>query len=1030
MAETTAAKPKKKPGKPKTESAFFKSPRPGVKGVRSDKMFCEVPGDKLVIHWNEDIHKEVNYLDEDLLLYIKDAKTGDIIKQERINYLVEKETEIESGNEYEIQMVVKEKFHMGIATTAEYTPPVALIPEGINRYMLTWGELEWNFIRNEVERLHNVNWENDVDVVLKIKRYEGDELSPEEEWRYPGFRSMEIVGGKIKEISLLVVTKTDKRNLKEIFRVYTLQGKDKRVLDSIKIESPLILPYFNLDREVHETDANHLRASWEIPDEKWEKITKEFKKKKKDLADYDIYLKFYSKSGNEWVEFRKDETRQVFSKGTWFIVNIPGDNVYKAKLVMINREKLEGYSPVLMESNDFYFPYKKNDVTLIPMDSRRIYAYWHLNKDEVFKTMKEKHDANPESIKFYLQIFHDYAGGFHHHGHLDVEFDIHRVDNFYIAVEGDKIYRARIVAIADGWKTEFLTDYSNPVQTMREVRGNNPVNYTSFPQPQDHPTNRRIGSRLNIASHSQGKMIFHMHAHLPFVWERINYGTSGYWRPGGYVEEWFHEAMRETYLPLIRVFDQLIKEGVDFKVSMDISPTLCNMMRNPILQEEFINYIDSLIALAKTEFQRTSREEPWYADVAKMHLREFRSSKSIFLKYNRDLTQAFKKFQDLGKMEILTCGATHGFLPLMGSKHIEAIRGQIKTAVLDYENCFGRKPYGIWLPECAYTPGIEKVLEDFGIRYFFSETHTIQTGDAYSEFGVNAPIYIKGSQVAVFARDPETGKQVWSGDEGYPGDPDYLEFHLRGGPLKYNRITDRKGSFKHPYVPERAEFKASIHAQNFMVNRNFRFNHIKHWFWKKPVVVATYDAELFGHHWYEGPRFIYYLFKKMYYDQNQTELTTPSHYLAENSYNQEMWPTASSWGYKGTYEKWMFGSISWMYRHMNDANLEMTNLASWAVEKKLYEEPWDTNPGIRMLKQMARELLLSQNSDAGFNISNGHFIDRMKDMFFQNLNNFWTLANMFVEYMNNGTYDEIRLRKTERAEQIFPSIDPFVWARG
>jgi 1,4-alpha-glucan branching enzyme len=106
---------------------------------------------------------------------------------------------------------------------------------------------------------------------------------------------------------------------------------------------------------------------------------------------------------------------------------------------------------------------------------------------------------------------------------------------------------------------------------------------------------------------------------------------------------------------------------------------------------------------------------------------------------------------------------------------------------------------------------------------------------------------------------------------------DYLEFHIRGGPLKYNRITDRKGeTHKQPYVPEWAESKVSTQAQHFMESRNFRFEHISHWYWKKPLVVATYDAELFGHHWYEGPKFLYYLFKKMYYDQNQTELTTPS----------------------------------------------------------------------------------------------------------------------------------------------------------
>lgn len=1005
------------------------TPRLGnVEIVRSDLLWGEVPGDKLVIHWDDNVHSRINYLDEDLFLHLVDTDTGESVQKWRVNFLVEKEMDIEPGRKYLIKLEINEKFHMGISTTAEVIPPISFIREGIDRYMITWGELNWKHIKREVERQHKIDWEEEANVALRILRYEGDALAPEEEWRFPGLTDMDVVGGKIKEISLLAVRKDNRKVLKEIFRLYAIPGKVKEILDQIEITPPSMLPNFQLMREVRETDRNHLLATWDIPDIEWEKVNKYLKKKKKKVSDFDTVLKLYYKVEDEWSEFDPNNNKKVYSKGNWFFPNVPGGTVYHANIVLVDPENLKEIPAPVIISNEFYIPAKDNQVVLIPIDENRIFAYWHLNTDEVYKLMKEKHDAEPHNIKTYIKIYHDYDGGTYHQPHLDKEFSMDHVDSHYLAVDPDKIYRAQIIAVADGWKMQELTPISNPVQTGRETAGRGSVNYVSFPQPQDHPTNRPIESIKNTAGYSVGQMILHLHAHLPFIWERINYGTSGYWRPGGYVEEWYHEAMRETYVPLVRMFDQLLSEGVDFKLSMDISPTLCNMMRNPVLQEEFLNYIDSLIALAKTEVQRTARQESWYLTPAKMHLREFLHSKSTFLKYDRDLTKAFKKFQDLGKLEILTCGATHGFLPLMGSEFIETIRGQIKTAVLDYEDTFGRRPYGIWLPECAYTPGIEKVLEEFGIRYFFSETHTIMRADTHVEFGVHAPVYIRGSQVAVFARDPETGKQVWSGDEGYPGDPDYLEFHLRGGPLKYNRITDRKGTFKQPYVPEWADSKASSHAQHFVQNRNLRFDYIKNWFWKKPIVVATYDAELFGHHWYEGPRFLYYMFKKMYYDQNQTELTTPSHYLAEHQYNQEIYPTSSSWGDKGTFDKWMVGSVSWMYRHMNDACEEMINLAGSGRDNGMDSSQKD-EPGVRILSQMARELLLSQNSDAGFNISNGNFADHMKKLYFNNLNNFWILANMFVQYMRTGKFDEIRLRKTERSENIFPVIDPFVWVR-
>ncbi|MFP4498267.1 MAG: 1,4-alpha-glucan branching protein domain-containing protein [Vulcanimicrobiota bacterium] len=998
-----------------------------VEGFKSEKITGETFGDQMVVYWDEKITDSVNYLDEDLYIQLLNPADEAVYKEERVNFLNQKDIVVEDGRDYIVRLVVKEKFRFSVATTSEFTPRVTFIPEGIGRYLLTWGELEWGYIRNQIMREYDIDWDNDIEVALKIVRWDDETMALSEEIHIQGMNDMEMVGGNINDIYLLVLNRHDKTQLKEIFRINIVPGEVKKVLDQGMVRAHEVRPYFFLNREVRENDASNLLAVWNIPDEALEEASKKIKGKKK-FSDFDILLKLYYHTSEGWIEFKPDTIKKVMSRGNWYFSNVGDGTDFQAKLVLFDPKKEKELEEPLMVSNHFYFPAKKNEVTLLPIDESRVYAYWHLNKAEIWQRLVEKHDATAGNVKYFIKMFHDYAGGLHHHGHLDAEFNMDFTDSYYLEVEPDKVYRAQLIAVVDGWKIEELTPVSNTAQTMRLEPGNAPVNFVEFSQPQDHPTNRRIRSVMNTADYSLGKMILHLHAHLPYVGKRINYGTSGFWRPGGYIEEWYHEAARETYIPLIDIYDQLVSEGIDFKISMDISPTLCNMMRNPMLQEEFLNYIDSLISLAKTEIERTSREEPWYTHTARMHLNTFRKAKSIFLKYERDLTKAFKKFQDLGHLEISTCGATHGFLPLMGSKYTEAIRGQIRTAVIDYEEAFGRKPYGIWLPECAYTPGIEHILEENGLRYFFTETHTLLQSDSRVDLGVHAPAYVKGSQVAIFARDPETGKQVWSGDEGYPGDPDYLEFHMRGGPLKYNRITDRRGSYKQPYVPEWAESKAISHAQHFMENRNFRFEHIHNWFWRKPLIVATYDAELFGHHWYEGPRFLYYMLKKMFYDQNQTELTTPSHYLAENQSNQEVFPAVSSWGDKGTFDKWMYGSVAWMYRHMNEACEEMINLSTWAKEEGLMETPPD-HPGVRMLAQMARYLLLSQNSDHGFNISNGHFVDRIKELFFEDLHNFWILANMFVTFMNDGYYDEVTLRKLEKGLEIFPVLDPFAWVR-
>ena len=149
-------------------------------------------------------------------------------------------------------------------------------------------------------------------------------------------------------------------------------------------------------------------------------------------------------------------------------------------------------------------------------------------------------------------------------------------------------------------------------------------------------------------------------------------------------------------------------------------------------------------------------------------------------------------------------------------------------------------------------------------------------------FGYHAPVVTPHGLLA-FARDPDCSKQVWSADEGYPGDPWYREYYRDIGydlpleylgkalpgntrvPLgiKYHRVTDRKSNYKDFYRPDIAKARAWEHAGNFMFWRNKEAEFWKDLYGRRPLMVAPYDAELFGHWWYEGPLFLENLLRRM-----------------------------------------------------------------------------------------------------------------------------------------------------------------------
>jgi 1,4-alpha-glucan branching enzyme len=456
------------------------------------------------------------------------------------------------------------------------------------------------------------------------------------------------------------------------------------------------------------------------------------------------------------------------------------------------------------------------------------------------------------------------------------------------------------------------------------------------------------------------------------------------------------------------------------------------MLRDPLLQSRYERHLNELIELAEKEIHRTRWEKPFH-DLAQFYHGRLGGVRDTYAACRRDLVGAFGQFQESGHLEIITSAATHALLPLVAD-HPPSLRAQVLVGRDHYRGCFGCDPRGIWLPECAYVESLEDVLQEANLRWFVTDTHGILHARPRPRYATFAPIFTpKG--IAAFGRDPDCSRQVWSRHAGYPGDPryrdfyrdigfdldfDYVKAHLpapgqRGFTgLKYYRITGNSGA-KEAYDRQAAIRAAEGHASHFLEARATQFQRLGEILDRPPMVIAPYDAELFGHWWYEGPEFLDFVVRKACSGQKVFELTTPGEFLGRHPTHQVATPAASSWGEGGYWRVWLNEKNEWIYPHLRVAQERMTELARRFPQPDKLQE--------RLLKQAARELLLAQASDWPFILRTGTSPDYARKRVKEHLLRF----SRIYEQLTTAQLDEEWLKQVEWRDNIFPEVNYRYW---
>ena len=567
-----------------------------------------------------------------------------------------------------------------------------------------------------------------------------------------------------------------------------------------------------------------------------------------------------------------------------------------------------------------------------------------------------------------------------------------------------------------------------------------------------------------------GNYVLILHTHLPYV---LHHGVS----PHGV--DWLNEAVAECYIPLLNVFNDLMSEGIKPNVTLDISPILCEQMENPDFKDIFINYCDEKIKAARIDREDFKR---WGYDPHHIWLTEFWENwfserKNDFVtKYDKSIIKALKDLQDQDAIEIMTCGATHGYFPLLG--YDKSINLQVRAAVENYQKHFGRKPRGIWLPECAYRPayfwnslipvapfnqthfrrGIEEFLNYHNIEYFVTDQKLLENSkpvgayDSEKKFfnTVLSPYFqstpwnfdknplrtylvssgddVARGTAAIFTRHRDLSMLVWSGEVGYPGEPDYLDFHKKHlkSFLRYWRVTDNKADmmYKNLYHPDWIWKKIDLQTNHFIHHIENTVNYYKNLTNKFATLTTPFDTELFGHWWFEGPEFIRHLIRGLHHSpwvnmvkaSEQLDITNPQEVISIPE---------GSWGENNNHDVWMNDGNKWTWEQIYNDELRLNKIFSAIDIKNIDNQPK------RILLLTLKEMMLMQSSDWQFLIYTQSAKDYAEQRFFFHHSDFNKLCDFAEKSLRGEVLSDEELLYIEEIEErdaVFPELQLEWWS--
>jgi 1,4-alpha-glucan branching enzyme len=426
----------------------------------------------------------------------------------------------------------------------------------------------------------------------------------------------------------------------------------------------------------------------------------------------------------------------------------------------------------------------------------------------------------------------------------------------------------------------------------------------------------------------RGPLALVLHSHMPYV---EGFGT---WPFG---EEWLWEAVATVYLPLLEVLDGA-------PVTVGLTPVLCDQLETlpGPAGERLVDFLRGVrTAIHDEDAEGLDRGgEHELADEVRRAARDYAWADEALEARRHDLVGAFARLEGV---ELWSSAATHALLPLLATD--AGVRLQLGTGVDAHERRFGGFGGGLWLPECAYEPGLERRLSEHGARAFCVDQTELHGRGSPEQL---EPVATEAGPVAI-PIDWQTVELVWNDVAGYPVNPAYRDYHRR-------TIHDLKpwNNGGGPYRHADALALAREHARDFVARAVARLDAYGLERGRPGLLCCALDTELLGHWWYEGIAWLTAVIEEA--PAQGLELLTVSDALKRVPL-VERGLAPSTWGRAKDLSTWDAPEVAEIV------------FAARAAELKTIAAAARSHDPHQAIERAARELLALQASDWGFMVT-------------------------------------------------------------